>query len=111
MRANRIISTVALNPFLVEARKYRASCYYRVSCGDWQGNGQFWLARNMYPFGLPYFLLPDNIHPYHMIIDALCKIANHRASLTREESRTVMGELLAGKATDAQVAALLVACI
>lgn len=44
-----------------------------------------------------------------MIIDALCKIANHRASLTREESRTVMGELLAGKATDAQVAALLVA--
>jgi len=44
-----------------------------------------------------------------MIIDALCKIANHRASLTREESRSVMGELLAGEATDAQVAALLVA--
>ncbi|HMC32292.1 MAG TPA: anthranilate phosphoribosyltransferase [Candidatus Angelobacter sp.] len=44
-----------------------------------------------------------------MITDALCKIANHRASLSREESRTVMGELLAGKATDAQVAALLVA--
>ncbi|HEX3091467.1 MAG TPA: anthranilate phosphoribosyltransferase, partial [Candidatus Angelobacter sp.] len=44
-----------------------------------------------------------------MIIDALCKIANHRTSLTREESRAVMGELLAGKATDAQVAALLVA--
>src|SRR5215831_9908833 len=44
-----------------------------------------------------------------MIIDALCKIANHRTSLSREESRAVMGELLAGKATDAQVAALLVA--
>src|ERR1700756_5245993 len=44
-----------------------------------------------------------------MIIDALCKIANHRTSLNREESRAVMGELLAGKATDAQVAALLVA--
>ncbi len=29
--------------------------------------------------------------------------------LSREESRAVMGELLAGKATDAQVAALLVA--
>src|SRR5579864_1901925 len=44
-----------------------------------------------------------------MITDALCKIANHRANLSREESRTVMGELLAGRATDAQVAALLVA--
>ena len=44
-----------------------------------------------------------------MIIDALCKIANHRTSLSREESRAVMGELLAGKATDAQIAALLVA--
>src|SRR3989440_2920786 len=43
-----------------------------------------------------------------MIIDALCKIANHRTSLSREESRSVMGELLAGKATDAQVSALLV---
>src|SRR5947209_18000745 len=44
-----------------------------------------------------------------MITDALCKIANHRASLSREESRSVMSELLAGRATDAQVAALLVA--
>jgi anthranilate phosphoribosyltransferase len=52
---------------------------------------------------------PDNIHFTPMLIDALCKIANHRTSLTREESRAVMGELLAGKATDAQVAALLVA--
>ena len=52
-------------------------------------------------------LLIISKHP--MIIDALCKIANHRYSLSREESRAVMGELLAGKATDAQVAALLVA--
>src|SRR4029077_1154044 len=44
-----------------------------------------------------------------MIVDALCKIANHRTSLTREESRAVMGDLLSGKATDAQIAALLVA--
>src|SRR6266481_8596598 len=44
-----------------------------------------------------------------MIIDALCKIANHRTSLSRDEARAVMTELLAGKATDAQVAALLVA--
>jgi anthranilate phosphoribosyltransferase len=44
-----------------------------------------------------------------MIIDTLCKIANPHASLSLEESRTVMGEILEGKATDAQVAALLVA--
>jgi len=37
MRANRIISTVALNPFLIDAQTNWASCYYRVSCGDWQG--------------------------------------------------------------------------
>jgi hypothetical protein len=40
MRANRIISTVALNPFLIDAQTYWASCYYRVSCEDWQGDGQ-----------------------------------------------------------------------
>jgi anthranilate phosphoribosyltransferase len=44
-----------------------------------------------------------------MLVDALHKIAHHRASLTRDEARTVMGELLSGKATDAQIAALLVA--
>ena len=43
-----------------------------------------------------------NYQIYPMITDALCKIANHRVSLSREESRAVMGELLAGKATDAQ---------
>src|SRR5471032_1430119 len=44
-----------------------------------------------------------------MITDALHKIAHHRINLSREESRTVMGEILAGKASDAQIAALLVA--
>src|SRR5216683_3239703 len=44
-----------------------------------------------------------------MIIDALHRIATHRQSLSREEARGVMAEVLAGKCTDAQVAALLVA--
>jgi len=44
-----------------------------------------------------------------MIIDALHRIANHRHSLSREEARSVMAEVLAGKCSDAQIAALLVA--
>ncbi len=44
-----------------------------------------------------------------MIVDALHRIANHRESLTREEARIVMTEVLSGSATDAQIAALLVA--
>lgn len=44
-----------------------------------------------------------------MIIDALHRIANHRQSLSREEARLVMAQVLAGKCTDAQIAALLVA--
>src|SRR5271170_4481428 len=44
-----------------------------------------------------------------MILDALHKLANHRASLTREEARGVMAQILRGEATDAQIAALLVA--
>ncbi len=44
-----------------------------------------------------------------MITDALHRIANHRESLAREEARAVMGQILAGEATDAQIAALLVA--
>jgi anthranilate phosphoribosyltransferase len=44
-----------------------------------------------------------------MLTEALHKIAHHRGSLSRDEARAVMGELLAGKATDAQIAALLVA--
>jgi anthranilate phosphoribosyltransferase len=44
-----------------------------------------------------------------MITDALHRVANHRQSLSREEARGVMAEVLAGKCTDAQIAALLVA--
>jgi anthranilate phosphoribosyltransferase len=44
-----------------------------------------------------------------MIIDALHRIANHRQSLSREEAMAVMSEVLTGKCTDAQIAALLVA--
>src|SRR5258708_2651814 len=46
---------------------------------------------------------------FFMITDALHKIATHRASLSREEARSVMTEVLSGGATDAQIAALLVA--
>ncbi len=44
-----------------------------------------------------------------MILDALHKVANHCSALTREEARAVMAEILSGGATDAQIAALLVA--
>ena len=44
-----------------------------------------------------------------MILDAIHRIANHRESLSRSEARGVMSEVLAGGATDAQIAALLVA--
>jgi anthranilate phosphoribosyltransferase len=44
-----------------------------------------------------------------MITEALQRIANERESLTREEARAVMTEVFSGKATDAQIAALLVA--
>jgi anthranilate phosphoribosyltransferase len=44
-----------------------------------------------------------------MLLDALHRIANHRTSLTRAEAREVMSQILQGKATDAQIAALLVA--
>jgi anthranilate phosphoribosyltransferase len=44
-----------------------------------------------------------------MIADALHCIAVDRQSLSREEARSVMSEVLAGKCTDAQIAALLVA--
>ncbi len=43
-----------------------------------------------------------------MILDAIHRIANHRESLSREEARAVMAEVLAGNASDAQIAALLV---
>jgi anthranilate phosphoribosyltransferase len=44
-----------------------------------------------------------------VIVDALHRIANHCQSLSREEARTVMTEVLTGKCTDAQIGALLVA--
>jgi anthranilate phosphoribosyltransferase len=44
-----------------------------------------------------------------MILDALHRIANHSQPLDRAEAREVMSEVLAGKCTDAQIAALLVA--
>jgi anthranilate phosphoribosyltransferase len=44
-----------------------------------------------------------------MITDVLHRLANHRQSLTRAEARSVMTEVLNGKCTDAQIAALLVA--
>jgi anthranilate phosphoribosyltransferase len=44
-----------------------------------------------------------------MIIEALHRIANDRQSLSREQARAVMSEVLTGKCTDVQIAALLVA--
>jgi anthranilate phosphoribosyltransferase len=44
-----------------------------------------------------------------MILDALHRLANHGQSLNREEARAVMTDVLAGKCTDAQIAALLIA--
>jgi anthranilate phosphoribosyltransferase len=44
-----------------------------------------------------------------MVLDALHKVAVHRAHLTRDEARAVMGEILNGEVSPAQIAALLVA--
>lgn len=44
-----------------------------------------------------------------MILDALHRLANHSESLSRAEARDVMAEVLTGKCTDAQIAALLIA--
>ncbi|HUK47577.1 MAG TPA: anthranilate phosphoribosyltransferase [Terriglobales bacterium] len=43
-----------------------------------------------------------------MIVEALHRIVNHRESLSREEACLVMGEVLSGQCTDAQISALLV---
>src|SRR6201984_1821454 len=50
-------------------------------------------------------MLPLN----RMITDSLHRIANHHQSLSRDEARAVMSEVLTGQCTDAQIAALLVA--
>src|SRR5208283_5102190 len=44
-----------------------------------------------------------------MILDAIHRLANHSQSLGRAEARDVMAEVLTGKCTDAQIAALLIA--
>ena len=44
-----------------------------------------------------------------MITDALHRIVIHRESLSREQARQLMAEVLSGGCTDAQIAALLVA--
>jgi len=44
-----------------------------------------------------------------MILDALHRLAHHSQSLGRDEARAVMSEVLTGKCTDAQIAALLIA--
>ena len=44
-----------------------------------------------------------------MILDAIHRLANHSQSLARAEARDVMSEVLSGKCTDAQIAALLIA--
>src|SRR5690242_6535391 len=44
-----------------------------------------------------------------MILEALHRLANHSESLARTEARSVMAEVLSGKCTDAQIAALLIA--
>src|SRR5512140_1907802 len=43
-----------------------------------------------------------------MILEALHKIVNHREPLSRAEARETMHEVLSGKCTNAQIAALLV---
>jgi anthranilate phosphoribosyltransferase len=43
-----------------------------------------------------------------MILDALHRLANHRESLSREDARAVMTQVLTGECTEAQIAALLV---
>jgi anthranilate phosphoribosyltransferase len=44
-----------------------------------------------------------------MLPDTLHKLVAHRANLSREEARDVMGSILRGEATDAQIGAFLVA--
>jgi len=44
-----------------------------------------------------------------MILEVLHRLANHSESLARTEARSVMAEVLSGKCTDAQIAALLIA--
>jgi anthranilate phosphoribosyltransferase len=49
------------------------------------------------------------MHTDMQVAEALHCLVNHRRSLTREEARAVMAEVLFGRATDAQIGALLAA--
>ena len=58
------------------------------------------------------FKITAVLMPYNaawMILEALHRLANHRESLSRAEASDVMAEVLTGKCTDAQIAALLIA--
>ena len=67
-------------------------------------------TRSAAPFFRLLTAMPYNSSGSHfMILDALHRIATHRQSLSREEARSVMAEVLGGKCTDAQIGALLVA--
>src|SRR5579859_5713062 len=46
-----------------------------------------------------------------MLTDSLHRLVAHRESLTREEARAAMSEILAGQASDAQIAGFLVALL
>ena len=52
---------------------------------------------------------PATLRTQMTITDALHAIVNHRASLSRDDARHVMEQILTGGATDAQIGALLVA--
>jgi anthranilate phosphoribosyltransferase len=64
--------------------------------------GSVFLRQPSHACFLPYNLCT------HMILEALHRIVNHRESLSRDEARQVMGEVLSGKCTDSQIGALLV---
>jgi anthranilate phosphoribosyltransferase len=58
---------------------------------------------------IPIPRFPANLKVTPMLTAALHKIADHGHSLTRDEARAVMGQILSGGAPDVQIAALLVA--
>src|SRR5207249_858465 len=83
----------------------------------WQGSGTFGTCcrsrRRCSTKRRKSVLRPIHPHCYprthSMLLDALHRIADCRESLSREEARAVTAEILSGKCTDAQIAALLVA--
>ena len=73
-----------------------------ASCDSSMGDVSLW--RNSLT-GIPNVIL----YPCFVIVEALHRVALHKQDLTRETARAVMAQVLSGKATDAQIAALLVA--